>query len=312
VEVGMQSLHEIEGHCSHLIHPSIAVVTNVGSAHLELLGSQENIASAKAEVLEALPDGGFAVVPGDDDYRDFLISHAQQGIDPGKPRVQRVDVLTFGLSEDCDIRAVDVLLDSGGRPSFTLILPDGSRSRVELDLVGAHNVLDALAAAAVAYHLGLTVGSIASSLSGARVTGMRMEVIFRHDGITVIDDAYNANPDSMRAALDALSAMEVRGSRIAVLGDMGELGLGSAALHHDVGAYVARLEIDVLVCVGPLSRSVAQGAIAAGMAEGQVLSCDTLDEVSVVLSKRLHPGDCVLFKASHSMGFERLVKGLVD
>ncbi len=312
VEVGMQSLHEIEEHCARLIHPSIGVVTNVGLAHLELLGSQDDIARAKAEVLESLPDDGLAVVPGDDAYRDFLIGCAQRRVDSDGPRTHDVDVLTFGLSEGCDVRAIDVAVDAGGRPSFTLVLPDGSHARVDLPLVGAHNVLDALAAAAVAYHLGLGVVPMASSLSDAKVTGMRMEVISGRAGVTVVNDAYNANPDSMRAALDALLAMEVSGRRIAVLGDMGELGPDSTSLHCGVGDYVAHLGIDGLVCVGPYAHSIGQAAVTGGMPRERVVSCDTLDEAQSALSELLHPGDCVLLKASRSMGFEQLAKGLVD
>ena len=306
VEVGMRGRHQIDRLCQRFVRPSIGVVTNVGTSHLELLGSRENIARAKSELIESLPDDGLAVLPAEDDFVGLMRATAAKG------RPAPVRILTFGRSEQADVRATEIEVDAAGIASFTLNLPDGSSVPVKLAIPGTHNVLNACAAAAVAHCLGATGEQIAALLSQARSGASRLEVLAAPGGFTVIDDAYNANPDSMRAALKVLASLDVSGRRIAVLGDMGELGPTSPELHRQVGREAAASGVDLLVCVGELAAGIAQGAVENGLGQDAVVRCADAKGALAALEGKLFPGDAVLVKASHSMGLEHVAKGLVN
>ena len=220
------------GHIAHLCRiapPRYGVVLNVGHAHAGEFGGLDQVARAKGELVEALPADGTAILNADD------------------PRVLAMAartaarVVTFAEQDgDALVRAADVRLDDLGRPSFTLLTPEGS-APVTLRLHGAHNVPNALAAAALARELGLSLDAIADGLSAAVARSRwRMEVHQRADGVTVINDAYNANPESVRAAIDALAHLAQGGRGFAVLGHMAELGDSSRASHEDIGEYAAR------------------------------------------------------------------------
>ena len=305
VEVGMRGRHQIDVLCQSLVHPTIGVVTNVGTSHLELLGTRENIARAKAELFESLPDDGLAVIPGDDDFAWLLGQIAQQG------RASKLATLAYGLGEGCDVRATNVAVDALGCASFDLALPDGSGARVELPIVGVHNVSNALAAAAVAWHLGASAEQIAQLLGTARVSGARMQTLTAPMGYKVVNDAYNANPDSMAAALAALRSMDVAGRRIAVLGDMGELGPTAPELHRGVGVCAHEAGVDLLVCVGELSANIAEGARSAGMPQERILTCADAEAALALVAPLVGAEDTVLVKASHSMELGKVAKGLV-
>ena len=178
--------------------------------------------------------------------------------------------------------ATDVTVDAEGRPSFTLVAPQGS-ARIELPVPGRHNVYNALAAAAIGLHLGVSPEAIGTGLAAAELSAMRMQVFESASGITVINDAYNANPVSMRAAIETLSDMQTSGQRVAVLGDMAELGPLTEVAHFRIGEQVARLPIDVLVTVGPRAERIAQGARAEGMPSAQVRACAEAPEAVEVL-----------------------------
>jgi UDP-N-acetylmuramoyl-tripeptide--D-alanyl-D-alanine ligase len=284
--------------------PDIGVVLNVGRAHLGEFGSPEAIAQAKGELVEALPETGVAVLNADDP--------AVAGM-AGRTRAR---VVTVGRAGGAQVRAEDVALDAG-RARFRLVAPAGS-AEVALRLVGAHHVGNALAAAAVALELGATPEGVAASLSATGAASRwRMEVTDRPDGVTLVNDAYNANPESMRAALEALVSIaspatrgdagggsayaEQRGRRRtwAVLGRMGELGATSAAAHAEVAGTAAELGVDELVTVdAPDYR--------AGRAVADVTAALAL------LRAELEPGDVVLVKASRAAGLDRLATALLS
>ncbi len=301
VEMGMRGAGQIERLCA-FAKPSIGVVTNIGVAHMELLGSQEAIARAKAELPAALPPDGLAVLNADDPLTPLVREAA--GID-GRGTACK----SFGLSEAADVRACDVSLDAGARASFYLDCGDGKPPRqVHLAVRGRHNVENALAAAAVASYLGMPAEKIAAGLADAVPADMRMQIVRGLRGATFVNDAYNASPDSMAAALAALRDMECEGKRVAVLGDMGELGADERELHAQVGRSAARLHVDRLVCVGTLSAAMAAAAVEAGMPAGAVQHFDDVPAAVSWLAEHLQPADIVLVKASRFMGLDKIVE----
>lgn len=278
--------------------PRIGVVLNVGTAHLGEFGSRAAIASAKGELVESLPsaeDGGVAVLNADDRLVADMATRTT------------ASVVTVGRSADADIRAVDVRVDSDARASFTLECAAGSVP-ITLAVHGEHQVGNALAAAAVAFECGATIEQVAQSLSTAAPTSIRrMDVRTRADGVTVVNDSYNANPDSMRAALKALASMSHRDTAPkrrswAVLGEMGELGADSVIEHDAVGRLAVRLDIDRLVIVdtGRSTRALHQGAVMEGSWGEESMLVPDRESAIEVLRDELRPGDLVLVKASQS------------
>jgi UDP-N-acetylmuramoyl-tripeptide--D-alanyl-D-alanine ligase len=298
LEMGARGLGHIARLCC-VAPPTVGIVLNVGSAHLGEFGDRETIARAKAELVQALPVDGTAVLNGDD------------------PMVRRMAdltearVLMVGTSVHADVRAHDVALDDRGHPSFTLVAPDGTAA-VELNLVGEHHVANALATAGAAYALGLGVDVVAAELSRARaISRWRMEVTERPDGVTVVNDAYNANPESMRAALKALVAMAGGRRTWAVLGEMRELGDSSSADHDAVGRIAVRLDVNRLVAVGSAARAIHLGAAHEGSWADEAAWVPDIEAALDLLREQLRPGDVVLVKASRAAGLERLAEALL-
>ncbi len=339
VEMGMRGAGQIAELCA-MVRPDVGVVTNVGESHIELLGSREAIARAKGELFEALPAGtGRAVVNAADPMSLTAAegaSLAARGVTTvlydGSGQASADDApvaAALGASEH--VWAEDVRLDEEGRPSFTLCAvgfdeePNGRTAAQEtlfdripeccpctVGLQGLHNVANACAAASVARSLGMPLPQIAAALAEALPESGRQEVLRARNGATVVNDAYNANPDSMRASLATFCARQVRGARYAVLGDMGELGSYADACHRAVGAYAASCGLDWLVCVGELAALIAEGARQGGFPHDRILSAQTVADVLEILDARLEPDDAVLVKASHFMGLTRVVEGLVN
>ncbi len=303
LEMGMRG----EGHIGYLCsvaQPSVGVLVNVGSAHLGMLGSREAIARAKGEILDSLPEDGWAIVLGDD---PLVVEQARR---------TRARVLTFGESPHCDVRATDVRLDAQARASFTLG-HDAHAEPVTLQVHGEHAVLNALAAAAVGLCLDphaaheVAIENVAMALRAATaVSRWRMEVRQAPGGYTVINDAYNANPESMRAALKALRAMAAGRRTWAVLGEMRELGDASVAEHDAIGRLAVRLDISRLICVG--SRVMHLGAANEGSWNDESMFVETAEEAIEVLRRDLAPDDVVLVKASRSVGLERVADALLE
>lgn len=290
------------GHIASLCEvapPRIGAVLNVGHAHTGEFGGIEEVAKAKGELAEALPGDGVAVLNADD------------------PRVAAMAgrtaarVVTFGLG-NADVSAADIRLDALGRPAFTLVTAAGS-APVRLALHGAHNVPNALAAAAIAAEMGLGVAEIADGLSAATARSRwRMEVGRNPGGVTVINDAYNANPESVRAALDALRHM-ARGRRsFAVLGQMAELGEESRASHEEAGAQAAGTGVAGLIVVGKEAEPILAGALASPGWHGEAIGVPDGPAALAALRNRLAPGDVVLVKASRAAALESVAAELLS
>lgn len=281
--------------------PRIGVVLNVGSAHLGEFGSREGIARTKGELAEALPADGVAVLNADDPLVRAMAGRT------------RARVVLVGLADDADVRAVDVSLDEQARASFRLVTPRGE-AFVQLGLHGAHHVGNALSAAAVGLELGATPEQVAASLSGARRrSARRMEVTVSGGGVTVVNDSYNANPESMAAALRTLASMAGPGRRTwAVLGVMGELGDEGDAAHEEIGRLAARLGVDRVVAVSDEAGGIRRGARLEGTGTGEepVLVPD-VEAAVALLDTELRPGDVVLVKASKVAALWRVADALL-
>jgi len=284
------------GHITYLCRiapPRYGVVLNVGHAHAGEFGGLDQVARAKGELVEALPAEGAAILNADD------------------PRVLAMAartaarVVTFGVDDRAaSIRAADVRLDDLGRPSFTLLTPEGSAA-VALRLHGAHIVPDAVAAAALARELGLGLADIADGLCAAVARSpWRMEVRRRGDGVTVINDAYNANPESVAAALQALRHLAQDGRGFAILGHMAELGDTSRASHEDVGEFAARADLAGLIAVGEEAAPILAGARRVRSWTGDALAVPDGAAALDALANQLKPGDVVLVKASRAAHLE--------
>ena len=295
VEMGARGVGHV-AHLARLAPPRVGVVLNVGTAHVGEFGSREAIARAKSELVAALPAAGLAVLNADDPAVRAMAS------------VTTARVVLVGEAADADLRASDVTLDPGGRPTFTVESSAGSRS-LSLGLVGRHHVGNALAVLAVALEVGMPFEQACAALESARAASRwRMEVTERADGVTVVNDAYNANPDSMRAALVALERMGEGRRTWAVLGTMLELGAESSALHAEVGAEAVARGVDELLVVGDAAAPLADGARAAtasgrGTRTRQVPDADAAE---ALLRDELRGGDVVLFKSSRDAGLRLL------
>ena len=294
LELGARGIGHIDYLC-RIAPPAIGLVLNVGAAHASEFGGREQTALAKGELVEALPADGVAVLNLDDPLVAAMAART-----PAR-------VIGFGRSATAQVRAEEVRLDSRACPSFRLVTATG-RAPVRLQLHGEHQVLNALAAASVALTVGLTVERVAELLSSQPPSSRwRMEITERPDGVLVVNDAYNANPDSVRAALEALAVIGTGRRTWAVLGEMLELGAESGPEHEAVGRLAARLGVDQVLAVGEGARPVLVGAGEAGAAISWAAG---VDEAGAQLADRLRPGDVVLVKASRSIGLDRLAASL--
>jgi UDP-N-acetylmuramoyl-tripeptide--D-alanyl-D-alanine ligase len=290
------------GHIAYLCRiapPRVAAVINVGTAHVGEFGSREAIAVAKGEIVEALPAHGTAVLNADDDLTSRMGSRT------------RATTLSFGGAGDVTWR--DVELDELGRPAFEIGYA-GAWQPVRLRQSGAHQVANAAAAAAMALAVGLPLDQIAAALSGAEsASPMRMELHERSDGLLVVNDAYNANPASMAAAIKALVAIGGRRDRrtVAVLGEMRELGPGAHDAHVEVGGVAARAGVDVLIAVGAPAVGIAEGATAVGEWNGEAIVTAGRDEALTWVRENVAAGDVVLVKASRGAALETIADGLL-
>ncbi len=294
-----------------LVAPTVACVLNVGSAHLGEFGSREAIAEAKTELVEQTPDGrgpSVAVLNADDPLVRAMAARTD------------APVLTFGRDLRADVRAGDVAIDALGRASFVLE-HDGERAPVALQLRGEHAVANALAAAAAVLAARRLPGGPKSDLaalaarlgSATPASRWRMEVTERSDGVTIVNDAYNANPESMRAALKTLAVMSDGKARrtVAVLGHMAELGPAERDEHFDLGRFVVRLDIGQLVVVGPSAGGIHAGAVLEGSWGSESIHVEDVEAAVRLLHEQLEPGDVVLLKGSRSAGLERVADALL-
>ena len=288
LEMGMNHFREI-AYLSQIARPQVAVIINIGTMHIEFLGSREGIRQAKLEILEGMDDSATLLVNGGDDMLRQL---------PFTP-VQRV--VPFGLGENCSVRAEKVRQE-GQTLCFRACTPGGDFP-VELALEGEHFVADAMAAVAVGLELGVDPEKIRTSLNGFRNMAGRQE-IFEHAGMTVIRDCYNAGPESMAAALNVLGNR--RGRQIAVVADMLELGACAPAEHYRLGALAAK-KAKLLFVYGPNAPHVIRGALEQGMPQENIHSFEDRQTMAQRLAELTVPGDVLLFKASHGMHLDQVV-----
>ena len=284
LEMGARRRGDI-AHLTGLVAPDVSIVLNVGTAHLGEFGSRDAIAEAKGELVAGLKADGVAVLNADDERVVAMAARA-----PGR-------VLTFG-SGAADVRLADLVLDRLGRPRFTLTSA-GASAEVELQLIGAHQATNAAAAAAAALAVGMSLDEVAAALTRvASLSKWRMELHELAGGVLLLNDAYNANSDSMRAAIDALSTIGADAHvhrTLAVLGEMRELGDGSVEAHREIGAYAAA-RVDQLLVVGQDARGIHDGAVESGTPSVLVEDNDAAVEW---LREQVREGDAVLVKASN-------------
>jgi UDP-N-acetylmuramoyl-tripeptide--D-alanyl-D-alanine ligase len=297
VEMGARGPGHIAA-LARLARPEIGVVLNVGVAHLGMFGSQAAIAAAKGELVEALPPHGTAALNADDPLVAAMAGRTA------------ARVLGFGMGPGAEVRAEGVALDGGGRAHFKLRTPSGG-AETSLPAPGEHLVIDALAAAAAGHALGLEPEAIAAGLREAALSPMRMQVERRANGLTVINDAYNANPTSLAAALKALVAARRGGRTVAVLGEMAELGEQAAAEHDRAGRLATRLGVDRLVGVGELGELIVRAARLEGMWPEEAIAVPDAGAAVAALEPWLEPADVVLVKASRVVALDRVADRLI-
>jgi len=290
VEIGMRGFGQIAA-LAPLAQPQIGIVTNVGETHMELLGSLENIARAKAELVEAIQPGGTVILNADNSY----VAAMADKVKPG------VRCLTFGLREKADLMGSEVRTE--GQETHFCCTIEGKPYAFTLPMVGEHNVYNALAALTAGYALGFSPADMQRGLAALEMTGMRFEYK-KVKAYTVINDAYNASPMSMTAAIRTL-AQVAPGRRVAVMGDMLELGSVSVEAHRRVGQELAESGAAVLVTRGEMGEYIAAGAEAAGLR--QVYRCSSHEAAGAILREVLQPGDTILFKGSRGMQMEKII-----
>jgi UDP-N-acetylmuramoyl-tripeptide--D-alanyl-D-alanine ligase len=297
IEMGVDAQGQTTRLCE-IVRPTLGIITNIGPDHLEFFGSMEGSAQAKAELLDLLPADGTAILNADDTYFDYLAARV------------RCRVLSFGLSEKADVRATQILSDVRKGTAFHLHLPGESRhTPVTIKVHGLHNVTNALAAAAVGFALNLPGSTIAQGLAKFRPAAMRSQVVAHH-GVQIINDCYNANPASMKAAIQLLAQWTPARERVAVLGDMLELGSETKPMHRDVGQFLAGQGLSRLIACGSLGHEIAEGARRAGMAESAIVEVGDAAAATELVRTTVRQGDVVLVKASRGMKMEQIVQGL--
>ena len=292
LEMGMNHFKEMS-YLTSIALPDIAVITNIGTMHIEHLGSREGILQAKLEILEGLRPDGRTVFNGDEP----LLWNLKD--------VNRVKPLYFGIENDaCDVIARDIQTVDGGM-NFR-VYSFGDEMEVFLPATGIHMVYNALSAICVGYLLGVKPSRMQRALAMFRNSGMRQK-IYEKNGYTIIADCYNAGPESMEAALEVLENVKTEGRRIAVLGDMLELGVCSQAEHHRIGRLVA-LKADALFTYGPMSSRYVSGAVTGGMNQKRIMSFTEHEELANALARFVKPGDALLFKGSRGMRMEKALE----
>ena len=295
IELGMSEPGEME-RISRVARVDCAVITNIGVAHIEQLGSQEHILEEKLHIQDGMPAEGILFLNGDDPLLASVV-----------PKEGRKRVL-YGLGRDCDYRAEDLHLEEG-YPVFTAV--HGDRSvRVRLQVMGSHMVSNAMAALAVADTYGLSMEKAALALGQFKGYKGRQQ-IFQWGGVTVIDDSYNASPVSMKAGLEVLASVKGEGRRIAVLADMKELGLEAVRFHEEIGAYIGEHPLDMVLLLGELASCIGSGMDAA-RAVTPYIEMDRLAQVEEWLGEHIREGGCILFKGSNSMKLSEAVRHLKE
>ena len=291
VEIGMRGLHQIEN-LAQYVKPNIGIVINVNETHIEILGSIENIARAKGELVQAIQAGGTVILNAD----NFYTAEMKKLANPG------TKILTYGIDNAADLTAENISVNES-TTNFILNY-GGQKYNFEIPLIGRHNVSNALAAVAAGLSVNLSIEEIQRGISNLTATKMRLEIIQRKN-FTIVNDAYNASPASMQAAVKTVAEL-YSGRKIAVLGDMLELGAISEKVHRAVGVQLVENNFDMLITYGELGKFIAAGAKDAGLKN--IFSFDTHKDVADKILEIVQSGDVILFKASHGMHFEKILE----
>lgn len=299
LEMGMSSAGEIFL-LSEAARPDIAVITNIGSAHLESLGSIEAILAAKCEIFAGMPEKGKIFLNGDDKMLQTV-------------RSDLLDIKYYGINKNNDYIARGVTNRGMDGVSYTVVCPDGTNVEIDVQFPGEHMVANSMAAVLVGCEMGLDADEIANGVAKFIPSQLRLEMRKNKNGVTVINDTYNANPDSVRAAIDVL--LSAAGRKICVLGDMLELGRASNDMHYEVGRYAAEKNIDLIICVGTHSRYTYEGVyyeIDKGKTLSQAMYFMDKENVEDNIASILKKGDTILLKASRGMKFEEISNKLLE
>lgn len=299
VEMGMRALGEIDL-LAKIAEPDIGVITNVGVAHIEILKSVDNIAKAKSELIVALKADGVAILNGDDDKVKKM------------DRLTTAEVINYGLKEYNKVRATEIKSLDDGAISFNLLISNNCYQKpLTLPVPGRYNVYNALAAVAVGLVLDISLKEIVEGLSNFQLTKMRNQILTTEDGVKIIDDTYNANPASMRGAIDTLFDIG-EGRRIAVLGDMLELGDIAIKEHQAIGSILAEKGIDYLFTYGELGNYIGEGAKDSGMDNSSIFSYQDKAKLIEDLLDIITVNDTILVKASRGMKLEEVSQALLE
>ena len=297
-EMGMRGLGEIKTLTS-FISPNLAVLTNIGEAHIGLLGSKDNIFRAKSELLQSLDKDGIAILNRDDLY--FL---------KALEIVKNKKVYTFGIENKSDIMASNIRLASDKGMRFTLVVQNDISKEIYFPLLGRHNIYNALAATTAAFALGKKLELIERGLSSFKPLDLHMQLSNFFNGIKILNDSYNASPLSVKSALETLAEIAQNNRKIAILGDMLELGEKADFYHQEIGEKIVKLSIDILITMGRGGKIIAQSSIKKGMAEERVFSFKKNEKIK--LAKKLlnltKPGDFILLKGSREMKMEKILE----
>ena len=297
-EMGMRGLGEIKT-LTNFIPPDLAVITNIGEAHIGLLGSRDNIFKAKSELLQSLDKDGKAIINRDDPYFFKMLEI-----------VKDKKVYTFGIKYGSDIMARNIRMVSDKGIRFTLEVQNGKSKEIYFPLLGRYNIYNALAASAVAFALGIELELIERGLSSVKPLDLHMQFSYFCNGIKILNDSYNASPLSVRNALKTLVEVAQNNSKIAILGDMLELGEKTDFYHREIGKEVVKLSINTLITVGQGGKMIAQSSKEEGMAEERVFSFKKNEKINLAkeLVNLIKPGNFVLLKGSREMKMEEILE----
>jgi UDP-N-acetylmuramoyl-tripeptide--D-alanyl-D-alanine ligase len=299
VELGMSNLGEVS-YLAGITQPDVGVITNIGPAHLEYLGSIENVFEAKAELLDVMGKNGLAVLNRDDAFFKGLQSRT------------RCRLVTIGRHHESDFQAVDISVDEKGCANFKILAkPFSDILEIQLTIMGMHNIYSALAAAAIGYGLGVSPTKIIEGLSKVKLPKLRLE-LKEVAGMKIINDCYNANPISMESALETLYLLKGEGKKIFACSDMRELGRYSEMYHKELGKQVCKYKINRLITVGEMSKIVSDTAIECGMQQENIKHCKNNIEAVEILGKWLEPGDVLLIKGSRANKMEEITSGIEE
>jgi UDP-N-acetylmuramoyl-tripeptide--D-alanyl-D-alanine ligase len=297
IEMGINRPGELRRLCE-IARPQAGLITNIGPTHLEFLGDVEGVARAKGELLEALTPDSVAILNADDEHYQALATKVRGGL------------MTFSLQSHADVMASAVTLHPDRGPTFRLKIRTGTKPgdiEVSLSVMGRHNIYNALGAAAIATYQGINLDEIRKGLEDFKPVSMRSQLL-EVKGFHILNDAYNANPASMKSALETLSALGTGGHKIAVLGDMLELGKAAEVAHREIGREVARMGIQYLITLGPMAEQIAQGALSAGMADHRVMCSQEPEDAGKKVLNVASPGDYILVKGSRKTKMENILE----